>query len=120
MAKTSVIIVGGGMAGLSAADELANAGVEVLLLEARQRLGGRIHTIRTGAGLPVELGAEFIHGKAPELWELIERARLPTQKVTDRHRQWSDGKLTEMRGFWDELGELMGKIDPKKKDQSFA
>jgi len=120
MAKTSVIIVGGGMAGLSAADELANAGVEVLLLEARQRLGGRIHTIRTGAGLPVELGAEFIHGKAPELWELIERARLPTQNVTDRHRQWSDGKLTEMRDFWDELGELMGKIDPKKKDQSFA
>jgi monoamine oxidase len=68
----------------------------------------------------VELGAEFIHGKAPEIWDPVESAHLQTQKVTDRHRHWKAGNLTEMRDFWEELGKLMEKIDPEKKDQSFA
>ena len=81
MGKGTVIVVGAGAAGLSAARELSAAGIEVILLEARQRSGGRIHTVSSSAGVPVELGAEFIHGKAPELCEIVERAHLPIQPV---------------------------------------
>jgi polyamine oxidase len=55
-----VIVVGAGMAGLTAANALSNAGVECLVLEARDRLGGRTHTVDFG-GLPVDLGGSWIH-----------------------------------------------------------
>src|SRR5688572_29594426 len=57
-----VIVVGGGVAGLAAAGELGRRGLTVMLLEARDRLGGRIHTVRPkGWDGAVELGAEFVH-----------------------------------------------------------
>jgi protoporphyrinogen oxidase len=56
---------------------LAEAGRRVALIEARDRVGGRIHTVPTAQGdLPVELGAEFIHGLPPELIHLVEEAGL--------------------------------------------
>jgi monoamine oxidase len=61
-----VIVVGAGAAGLMAARELLQAGASVLVLEARDRVGGRIWTRReTGLPAPIELGAEFVHGHAP-------------------------------------------------------
>ena len=72
-----VIIIGAGAAGLAAARELSAAGVETIILEARDRVGGRIHTIydpRVAA--PIELGAEFVHGQPSEIFELAARARL--------------------------------------------
>ena len=63
-----VVIVGAGAAGLSAARELTAAGREVLIVEARDRIGGRILTHREPAlELPLELGAEFVHGRPPEI-----------------------------------------------------
>src|SRR3954469_7962281 len=91
----SVIILGAGAAGLSAAHELSEARVEVLVLEARQRLGGRIYTADNSHGAPVELGAEFIHGKPPVLCTLIERAGLAIKPMLDRHWLWQNGKLRE-------------------------
>lgn len=62
----STLIVGAGMAGLAAARDLIDAGEPTLILEARERIGGRVYTDHTLAGFPVELGAELIHGdKAP-------------------------------------------------------
>ena len=72
-----VVIVGAGIAGLAAARILAEAGRRVTLVEARDRVGGRIYTVpATQGGLPVELGAEFIHGLPPELIQLVNDAGL--------------------------------------------
>jgi len=75
--RTDTLIIGAGMAGLTAARALAEAGQHVLILEARDRIGGRIHTQHVGSEA-LELGAEFIHGRPPELWALIEEAGLAT------------------------------------------
>lgn len=56
-----VVIVGAGMAGLAAARRLADAGVEATVLEARERIGGRMWT-DTSLGVPIDLGAAWIHG----------------------------------------------------------
>ena len=59
-----VLVLGAGVAGLAAAQELSQAGLRVIVIEARDRLGGRIFTQHVpGHPLPIELGAEFIHGR---------------------------------------------------------
>lgn len=75
-AKTEVVILGAGIAGLAAARALAERRRRVLVVEARDRVGGRLYTERTPSGVLVEHGAEFVHGKVPELWSLIEEAGL--------------------------------------------
>ena len=55
-----VIVVGAGIAGLTVANALAQAGIEYVVLEARDRIGGRLHTIDL-AGVPVDLGGSWIH-----------------------------------------------------------
>ena len=69
-----VVVIGAGMAGLTCARALAERGVKVLVLEARERVGGRIATVRNGNGEPIELGAEFVHGRPAELMALIAEA----------------------------------------------
>ena len=58
----TTLIIGAGIAGLAAACDLAKAGEIVTVLEARERIGGRVYTNRTFSPIPVEFGAEFIHG----------------------------------------------------------
>lgn len=55
-----VIVVGAGFAGLTAANALANAGVDVVVIEGRNRIGGRVRTRNVG-GVPIDLGASWIH-----------------------------------------------------------
>ncbi len=57
------LVIGAGMAGLAAARDLVDAGHKVIVLEARERIGGRVYTNRTFSDVPVEFGAEFIHGE---------------------------------------------------------
>src|SRR5207245_8120167 len=75
MTDPQVVIIGAGVAGLTAARKLAAAGTRVLVLEARDRLGGRVLTHHAAEG-PVELGAEFVHGAFPEILTVVEEAGL--------------------------------------------
>jgi polyamine oxidase len=59
--KGSAIVIGAGVSGLKAAVDLATKGYAVTVLEARDRLGGRVHTVDSGVG-PIEMGAQWIHG----------------------------------------------------------
>lgn len=56
-----VIVIGAGVGGLAAARALQDAGVDVVVVEARDRVGGRVWTLDVG-GVPVDAGAMFIHG----------------------------------------------------------
>jgi len=78
-----VAIVGAGAAGLIAARELADAGSSVVVLEARNRIGGRILTREDVPGAPLELGAEFIHGSAEVSFALLREAGSAAIDVTD-------------------------------------
>jgi monoamine oxidase len=65
VAHTNVVVIGAGAAGLAAARVLRDADIDVVVLEARDRIGGRIFTRHDSAtAVPIELGAEFIHGTA--------------------------------------------------------
>ncbi len=102
-----VLILGAGIAGLAAARALAERGMRPLVLEARDRVGGRIHSLQTSQGV-VELGAEFVHGKDAELWALIEEAGAETiERGGAMLREGVNGDLTE-----DEHAEEGGLFDP--------
>ena len=75
MSDYDVVIIGAGAAGLAAASALARQGYRIALVEARNRLGGRVYTIRPpGALLPIELGADFVHGRPDETFALAAEA----------------------------------------------
>ncbi len=64
---SDVLIIGAGAAGLAAALDLSRAGRKGIVLEARDRIGGRIFTHKDpSVPIPIELGAEFVHGKSPK------------------------------------------------------
>ena len=126
-----VLIIGAGAAGLNAGRLLAEAGRRVAILEARNRIGGRIWTQPVSLGdspplLPIELGAEFVHGLPPVTWSLIREAGLSTFEM-DGSPFWFDGsRLTvsnEQRGTAEGVIEEMtqwAQKQPRGSDISFA
>ncbi|CAI0461185.1 unnamed protein product [Linum tenue] len=82
-ASPSVIVIGGGMSGLAAARALHDASFQVVVLESRDRLGGRVHTDFT-FGFPIDLGASWLHGVCNEnpLAPLIGRLGLPLYRTS--------------------------------------
>ena len=86
---TDVLVIGAGAAGLGAARALADAGRQVVILEARDRIGGRVWTDHAFGPVPVERGAEFIHGERAGTWDWVRRAGLTTAS----HARWSGRRI---------------------------
>ncbi len=88
-----IIIIGGGAAGLMAAKLLSAEGKKILLLEAKGRLGGRIHRI-DDFSFPAEGGAEFIHGNLKTTFNLLKEANLKKEKLKGKFCRVQKGKWT--------------------------
>jgi len=115
-----VVVIGAGMAGLTAARALAEVGLKVLVVEAQDRIGGRILTQHVGDEA-IELGAEFIHGRPPELWALIDEAGLETYERGGTQVCFEDGVLGDCGS---EIDDMFAPLEKLKnfdgQDVSFA
>jgi monoamine oxidase len=119
-----VLVLGAGAAGLAAAALLGQAGLRVIVLEARDRIGGRIFTQHVpGHPLPIELGAEFIHGRPPESFALVEQAGLLVYEVNGDDWLAQDGRLTSSAVLWQQVDQLFAQMasaaDPDRSFQAF-
>lgn len=91
--QRGVVVVGGGVAGLTAAYDLAAAGRDVLLLEGSPRLGGKLHRAEV-AGVAVDVGAEAMLHRRPEGTALARELGLPIEHpTTATSRIWTRGAL---------------------------
>lgn len=121
MKKFDVIVIGAGAAGLAAAAELAPRDLSVCVLEARDRIGGRIDTrVEPDFPLPIELGAEFVHGRSPVTEKWVHRAHSMLIDVGDgRATQPEDGSRNRDSVFM-EMRKAFAKVRRPKKDLPFA
>ena len=117
-----VVVIGAGVAGLAAARELRDAQFDVAILEARGRVGGRIFTYRDPAvSAPIELGAEFLHGKTPETDAIAEAAHLHVMDVVGDHWRAEHGRFSDVGDFFERVDRVLGKLDPQRTpDRSFT
>ena len=107
---------GAGIAGLAAARRLAEAGEEVVVLEAQRRIGGRIYTVQDAATGPIELGASWLHGtRGNPMVDLVKQAGL-RHIATDWNRTLAydtEGRqifAKERPGLRDELASIYDKV----------
>lgn len=114
-----VIVIGAGFAGLAAALDLMRHGLRVQILEARDRVGGRAFTRRDPAlNYPVELGAEFVHGLAPEIWLPVQENQLRMTEVEGELWCSLNGELQPCN-FFGKADKILSAMDDKEPDESF-
>lgn len=111
MNSTDIVVIGAGAAGLMAASRLAKTGKKVIVLEARDRIGGRVHTVIDKAfQQPIEAGAEFIHGNLKTTLSLLKDAGITFHQTKGKFYHFHNGEWNknneEVEG-WDELMERM-------------
>jgi monoamine oxidase len=116
-APPEVIILGAGVAGLTAARDLTAAGARVLVLEARDRVGGRVMTHHTPEG-PVELGAEFVHGAVDEILSVAREAGLTLREV-DRGAARPAPEPREAVDYFSAMDILLAHASEAEPDESF-
>ncbi len=128
---TDVVLVGAGLAGLSAARDLVRGGADVVVLEARDRVGGRVEQVAVDGGRPVQLGGEMIGTAHTAYLGLVEELGLTldstytsvagatTYDLTDGVRRSEDGfpfDTDEQRGDFERVerlfGALVATVDP--------
>ncbi|HEX6746147.1 MAG TPA: NAD(P)/FAD-dependent oxidoreductase [Longimicrobium sp.] len=114
-----VAVIGGGVSGLAAAGALADGGADVVLLEARGRLGGRIHSLHDPAHpLPVELGAEFVDVPGPA-FDAIRSMGGAAYRSSGGQWEVADG-VARCLDYDDAVVGILRRLDPPpERDQPF-
>lgn len=117
------MVIGAGLAGLAAADALLADGVEVTVLEARERVGGRVHSRRLDNGAVIEMGAEFILPRNTTVVEMAERFGLEIAEKGMRYgrREPRGGAAVDPEAFEEAvrtLGEAL--TDPEAGERESA
>ena len=115
--KKQVIIIGGGISGLSTASSLLRMGCKVTLLEAKKQLGGRIRTINAG-DLIIEIGAEFLHGESQTISNVIQAAGLSTHTITEDYQIFKNGRFKPVN-FMEKMNRIIHRVQTRGRDHSF-
>jgi monoamine oxidase len=116
-----VIIIGAGAAGLMAAKILSENGVGTCILEARDRIGGRVYTIHPkDFSKSIEAGAEFIHGNLPLTISMLKEKGIKYNKVAGEFWRVKNGKLQKREDFIEHGDLLTTKLNSIDKDVSVA
>ena len=118
MKNADVIIIGAGAAGLMATYELSKAGKQVTVLEARDRVGGRMYTLNDD--LHTELGAEFVHGDLPVTLQLLKKANIESEPASGEMWHSRDGKFLKNEEQFEHWDLLMEKLSQLEKDISIG
>jgi monoamine oxidase len=114
-----LIVIGAGASGLTAAAKLAEVGKSVIILEARDRIGGRMFTLHPPhVHFPIELGAEFIHGRPPEIFDTLRAHKIPVTEVDGDNWCVQDNRITPC-DFFAEVNEILERMDDRGPDESF-
>ncbi|HTD79559.1 MAG TPA: NAD(P)/FAD-dependent oxidoreductase [Chloroflexota bacterium] len=119
---TDVLVLGAGVSGLAAAERLAQSGCTVRVLDARDRVGGRIRTLRGGAWpVPIELGAEFVQGRVPALFALAQQAGLPIVELDGARWHSRRGKRISFDEVAPRIETILSRLPelPADQDESF-
>jgi monoamine oxidase len=117
---TDVLIIGAGMAGLVAARDLGRSGVDCTVLEARDRIGGRVWTAGIApGGAAVELGAEFIHGKPDQIWRVIRERDLEAHEITADELCRVGDRLTRCNDFFNQVDGVLRRLPRSGPDLTF-
>jgi monoamine oxidase len=118
--RVNALVIGAGAAGLAAARELSQSGLTGVLIEARERIGGRIFTVHgENSALPIELGAEFVHGQPAETFQIIRAAGLVVDELPDGHYRSRKGKISLVPDFWKRLygvRQAIGRSNHRRKN----
>lgn len=112
-----VIVLGAGLAGLSAAKRLGNAGKSVMVLEAKRHAGGRVYTVRDAATeYPIELGPEWV-GAHGAFRDLLNSLNADVRATHGAHLVRTNGGMLAREHF-DETVEIMERISALMADES--
>jgi monoamine oxidase len=113
-------VIGAGVAGLAAARELNRKHMAPVVLEARDRVGGRVLTVHDPlTAVPIELGAEFVHGVHPDLWRLLREMRVPVVELGGEHWSRDSGGSHPANSEWEEIGRVFEAMS-RAPEQSFG
>lgn len=115
-----ILVIGSGASGLMAACHLIEKKHSVTIIEARNRTGGRIHTWNTDFSLPLETGAEFIHGKQPVTMSVAKKSKSEVSLMNGKRYQIQHGQQVQGDFFGDQWGKLIDALKKIETDMDIA